>query len=268
MTYRARNTVIAGALAAAAVLLTMMYVRNVRADAEEGSSLVRVVVAARDIVAGTPGSEAVDDRLLKEREVPRRSVVPGAISNPAQVSGLVASDQIYAGEQVTTRRFAPLAEAGVVGQLSGTERALEVPGNQYQLLAGTLVDGDRIDVVASIKYRVKDVDGTSPGADLERTASRIVLRDLLVLQAAVAPDSDSGLGGESNVTGSVILAVTDSQAQKLFFVMKNGDWSLQLRPKGRAKDSPESVETIGSVVTDGLKPAQMQEVIHGTRSIR
>lgn len=260
MTYRARNTVIAGALAAAAVLLTMLYVRNVRADAEEGSSLVSVMVAARDIVAGTAGADAVDDRLLREREVPRRSVVPGAISDPAQVAGLVASEQIYAGEQVTTRRFAPLAEQGVGGQLSGTERALEVPGNQYQLLAGTLVDGDRIDVVASIKYKVKDLSGDATGVELERTASRIVLRDLLVLQAAEAPDSDSGLASSSNVTGSVILAITDSQAQKLFFVMKNGDWSLQLRPKSRPKDSPESVETVESVLADGLRPSQRAQL--------
>jgi hypothetical protein len=61
----------------------------------------------------------------------------------------------------------------------------------------------------------------------------------------------------------VILAVTDSQAQKLFFVMKNGDWSLQLRPKGRAKDSPESVETVESVLGDGLRPAQRAQLAGG-----
>jgi pilus assembly protein CpaB len=256
MTYRTRNTAIAAALAAAAVVLTMLYVRDVRNNAEQGSSLVSVMVAVRDIVAGTPGS----DTHLKPTEVPRRSVVPGAISSQSQVAGLVASDQIYAGEQVTTRRFVPAAEQGIVGELRGNQRAFQVPGNEDQLLAGTLKADDRVDLVASIKYRVEDITGSASGTSLDRTASRIVLRDLRVLQAPDAPSSDSGLGSSSSTAFSTILAVTDSQAQKLFYVLKNGDWSLQLRPKNRPKDSPESVETVESVLGDGLRPLQRAQL--------
>jgi Flp pilus assembly protein CpaB len=263
MTYRVRNIAIAGALAAAAVLFTALYVRDVRNDAQQGSALVSVLVAARDIVAGTPGSDAVEDDLLKTREVPRRSVVPGAISNAGQVEGLVASEQIYAGEQVTVRRFAPVAQQGILGKLSGNMRGLQVPGNQHQLLAGTLKEGDRVDVIASIKFRVRDITGPVTGADLERTASRVVLRDLLVLQAADAAASDSGLADSASTSLSVILAVTDSQAQKLFFVMKNGEWSLQLRPTNDPKDSPESVETVESVLGDGLKAGQRAQLVSG-----
>ncbi len=255
--YRARNTAIAGALAAVAVLLTLAYVRNVRNDAQQGSSLVRVMVAVRDIVAGTPGNDAA----LSPREVPRRAVVPGAITNKGEVSGLVAADQIYAGEQVTTLRFVPAAEQGIVGELKGNQRALQVPGDQNQLLAGTLKADDRIDVVASVKYRVRDSSGGAAGADIDRTASRIVLRDLRVLQAPSAPTSDSTLG--SNNSYNAILAVTDAQAQKLFYVMKNADWSFQLRPKNHPKDSPESVDTLESILGDGLKPGQQAQLTGG-----
>ena len=255
--YRARNTAIAGALAAVAVLLTLAYVRNVRNDAQQGSSLVRVMVAVRDIVAGTPGSDAS----LQPREVPRRAVVPGAITNKGEVAGLVAADQIYAGEQVTTLRFVPAAEQGIVGELKGNQRALQVPGDQNQLLAGTLKADDRIDVVASVKYRVRDVNGGTAGADVDRTASRIVLRDLRVLQAPTAPTSDTTLG--SNNAYNTILAVTDAQAQKLFYVMKNADWSFQLRPKNRPKDSPESVDTLESILGDGLKGGQQAQLTGG-----
>src|SRR3954452_12279564 len=224
--YRARNTAIAGALAAVAVLLTLAYVRNVRNDAEQGSSLVRVMVAVRDIVAGTPGNDAA----LQPREVPRRAVVPGAITNKSAVTGLVAADQIYAGEQVTTLRFVPASQQGIVGELKGNQRALQVPGDQNQLLAGTLKPDDRIDVVASIKYRVRDVNGGTSGSDINRPPSRIVLRDIRVLQAPEAPSTDSSLGS-TNATYNAILALTDAQAQKLFYVTKNADWSFELRPK-------------------------------------
>jgi Flp pilus assembly protein CpaB len=247
MTYRARNTAIAGALAAAAVLLTMVYVHNVRNDAQENNSLVKVMVAVRDIVAGTPGSEAA----LQPREVPRRTVVPGAVENKAAVAGLVATDQIYAGEQITTNRFAPLAEQGVVGQLKGNLRAIQIPGTAEQLLAGTLRADDRVDVVGNIRYRT----------DVQHATSRVVLRDIRVLQAPDEPTSDSSLSDSSDF--SAILSLTDAQAQKLWWVTQNGSWSLQLRPNVRPKDSPDSVETTESMLTDGLKAGGTAEAKTG-----
>jgi Flp pilus assembly protein CpaB len=175
----------------------------------------------------------------------------------------VAADQIYAGEQATTLRFVPAAEQGIVGQLKGNQRALQVPGDQNQLLAGTLKADDRIDVVASIKYRVKDVSGGSVGADIDRTASRIVLRDLKVLQAPTTPTTDSTTLSSNSDSFNTILAVTDAQAQKLFYVMKNADWSFQLRPKNRPKDSPESVETLESILGDGLKAGPQAQLTGG-----
>jgi Flp pilus assembly protein CpaB len=188
--------------------------------------------------------------------------VPGAITNKGEVAGLVAADQIYAGEQVTTLRFVPAAQQGIVGELKGNQRALQVPGDQNELLAGTLRADDRIDVVASIKYRVRDLNGGTAGADIDRTASRIVLRDIRVLQAPEAPTSDTTLGSNST-SYNAILAVTDAQAQKLFYVLKNADWSFQLRPKNRPKDSPESVETLESILGDGLKSGPQAQLTGG-----
>jgi Flp pilus assembly protein CpaB len=266
MTYRLRNILIAVGLAAVAAVLTIVYATNVRRDAEQGEGLVSVFVAARDIVEGTSGSEAVEDDLVTTKEVARRSVVPGAISNPAQIEGLVASETIYSGEQVTARRFQPVAEQGIVAQLKGNMRAFQLPGDPHQLMQGTLKEGDRVDVVTSIKFRVTDVDaadGSRVGGDFERTASRVVLRDIVVLRAAAVPESDSDLTEGIDNTTSAVLAVSDAQAQKLFFVAKNGDWSLQLRPAADATDSPESVETVETVLGDGLKPAQLQQLLAG-----
>ena len=87
--------------------------------------------------------------MLRVEQVPRRSVVPGAISQPDQIEKLVAVDQIYAGEQVSTSRFRPVQEQGVQAQLKGNLRALEVPATGPQLLNGTLKDGDRVDILGN-----------------------------------------------------------------------------------------------------------------------
>src|SRR4249919_288749 len=128
MTYRLRNIGIAVALAIVAALLTTFYVTNYKRSVQHGESKVPVYVAAHDIALGTPGSDLAQGGVLKVEQVPRRSVVPGAISQPSQVDKLVAVEPIYAGEQISTRRFRTAQEQGVRSQLKGNLRALEIPG--------------------------------------------------------------------------------------------------------------------------------------------
>ena len=93
-----------------------------------------------------------------------------ARSRSAQVGELVATQPIYAGEQVSTRRFATPAERGIRAEIKGTMRAFQLPGDENQLLADTLRAGDHVDLVASVK-----VDG-----DKDVSVTRIILRDIEV----------------------------------------------------------------------------------------
>jgi Flp pilus assembly protein CpaB len=267
MTYRVRNIGIAVILAAIAALFTSFYVTNYKRNVRQNEENITVFVAARDIPAGTPGSKLQGRGMISKSEIARRGVAPGAVSDVDQVRELIAATPVYAGEQITTRRFRPIEERGVRAQISGNQRAIEVPGEPHQLLAGTLAAGDHVDVVASLKYKLADVSPQAAEAgnrgDIERVASRVVLRDLLVLHAPTQPDVGSRLSSRDDP--SVLLAVTDSQAQKLFFVLQNGDWSLQLRPVTEAQDSPGSVETIESVMGDGLKENQLRQLVYGRR---
>jgi len=237
MTYRIRNVAIAIGLALVAMLLTLFYVVNYRRTVQHSQATVQVYVAARNIAAGTAGTAIAHGTALKVASIPRRSVVPGAISDPNQVASLVLTEPLYAGEQVTLRRFSDLKAEGIIGQLKGTMRAIQVPGDPNQLLAGTLRAGDHVDVVANLT-----VNSDTGGAH----AVRIVLRDLTVLQPANA--APSGPGGPGT---SVILAITDTQVQRLYFVMKNADWTLELRPAVDATDSPERLDSIQSVLQSG-----------------
>jgi Flp pilus assembly protein CpaB len=227
---------IAIGLALVAMLLTLFYVVNYRRTVEHNQATVQVYVAAHNIPAGTAGSDIVHGGALKVASVPRKSVVPGAISDPNQVASLVLSQPVYAGEQVTLRRFTDLHAQGVVGQLKGTMRAIQLPGDPNQLLAGTLHAGDHVDIVANL-----NTDNV-PGSHVVR----IVLRDLTVLQPA-----STGSGAPGGQSPSVILAVTDTQVQRLYFVMKNADWTLELRPAIDAADSAERLDSLNSVLQSG-----------------
>jgi Flp pilus assembly protein CpaB len=246
MTYRLRNIVLAVALAALAALLTSFYVANYKKTVRSDEANVTVYVAAMKIPVGTTGAQAVGSNMLKAVEITRRTVVPGAISSPREIRDLIATETVYEGEQISVRRFRPVEVAGVRAELEGNMRALQVDGNANQLLAGTLKKGDRIDIVATFKIRFKDDDRDHP-------VTRTVLRDIEVLRGP-GSDPTSGRLGEGRPNGelSVQLAVTDAQAQKLEFTRKTGEWSLALRPVTDPADSPETVQTVDTVVCDGL----------------
>ena len=129
MTYRLRNIVIAVALGLLAAVLTIVYVTNYRKHVQHSQQQVGVLVAATDIPAGTSGAAIASGHMLKRETVPRTALVPGAISSPDQISRLVSTDAIMAGEQVSTRRFGDATELGVRAQLKGTMRAVQLSAN-------------------------------------------------------------------------------------------------------------------------------------------
>lgn len=245
MTYRVRNIVLAVGLAVLAAMLTTFYVANYKRTVQAAEKNVPVFVAAKDVAVGTSASEAFDLGLVEKREVPRRGVVPGAIASPEDVDGMVATATIYAGEQVTARRFRPVEEGGVRAELEGNLRAVQVSGDANQVLAGTLRTGDRVDIVGN--FTVAFAEG-----EQERAFTRTVLRDLLVLKSVGASLAAEKVGSPTGGS-SVQLAMTDAQAQKFFYTTRNGEWHLTLRSVRDAEDSPESLETIDSILCDGLR---------------
>jgi Flp pilus assembly protein CpaB len=218
--YRVRNIVIAVVLAMLAAVFTSFYVTNYKHSVQSGEDHVDVYVAAKNIPAGTSGADANEQHLFTRKTITKGAVVPGAISDPSEISRAVATDDVLAGEQITSRRFVNASETGVLGQLKGTQRAVEVQGDAHQLLAGTLKDGDRVDLVGNFK-----------------------------------------------------VSVSDSQASKFWFTVRNGDpsageghgWTLVARPKRNPADSAENIETIWTVLSDGLTYGQKRRLAEGRK---
>lgn len=250
MTYRVRNIAVAVGLALVAALLTTFYVANYKRHVQQSESTVTVYVAKRDIPQGTPGADLIRHGWIGTENIAQRTVVPGAISNSDQVRNLITTQDIYAGEQVSLRRFAGHAEQGVRAQLHGTLRAISVPGTPDELLTGTLRDGDHVDLVANLKA------GTT-------NSTRVVARNILVLRAA-----GLSAGAKVGATGggtSVLLAVNDSkEEQKIWYTVENAaGWTLALRPVANAVDSPDDLETGSSVAKDGLSVHGLQNYVNG-----
>ena len=237
---RLRNLALPIGLAVLAAVLVGLYVISYRNSVNHGADLEKVLVAARDIPAGTDGASVAGGGYLKEQTVPHRAVVPGAIVTAAPLTSLVVSGTIYKGEQVTLRQFKPIAQGGIFAKFSGKERVVVVPGDPNQLLAGTASDGDHVDVVANTKYTL---------AGINRATSRVVLQNLLVLKAATG----SGSGGVAGAqTATATLVMTDKQSETMLWALKNANWYLVLRPTATPRNSKTDLETLYSFLSRGL----------------
>ncbi len=93
--------------------------------------------------------------------------------------------------------------------------------------------------------------------------SKIVLRDILVLSAPET-GSSSSVTSSSNGTTTVQLRLTDTQATKLFYLVKNGEWSLALRPPVRAGDSSETLADARTIAAEGVGGSVYQRAMQGT----
>jgi pilus assembly protein CpaB len=243
---RVRNLALPLGLAAAAAILIGIYVVSYRNSVTHGAGLVKVMVATRDIPAGTDGSAIAGGGYLKSQMVPRRAVVPGSLTSAAPLTSKVTSAEIYQGEQLTLRQFVPVAQGGIFAKFSGNQRVVVVPGDPNQMLAGIVQEGDHVDVVTTAKYHV---------GDLARATSRVVLRNLLVLKAPDESKQSSVSGTPSSTTQ---LVMTDRQAQTMAWALKQGTWFFMLRPTNRPLNSSPTVETLFSILGRGLPAAPSQ----------
>jgi Flp pilus assembly protein CpaB len=228
---RSRNLVVATALAVLAAVLTMVYVGHGKGGTARAAAdkTVPVLVATRDLPVGTAVSQALVDGSIRVERIPPEALGSDSLTGPAGIRGEVVIQPVYAGDQLSSHRLGQSGAAGVRSALTGAMRVMQVPGDANQLLEGTLQDGDHVDVFASV----------TTGKD-QHPAAGIVLRDVLVLRAPTETSTAPGASASYAAT----VAVTDAQASRLFYVLKNGNWTFVLRPASGA--SPSDVPPVGA----------------------
>jgi pilus assembly protein CpaB len=231
LTTNLKNILIAAVLAIAAVALTLIYVSNSKSNesATSPAAYRTVLVAARDIPVGTTGSQLAHAGWLTTRRVPSDAVASGTVPDRAALATLVAIQPTYHGEQIVAQRFGTSQQEGLVSTIHGPLRIFQLPGDSNQLLAGIVRQGNRVDVVGSV--------GRPEGS--QNHYGVIAVRNVLVVKAPSSSSSNSS---------SIDLQLSSAQAQKLFWMEKNADWSLLLRPSVRPSNADGPPVTSNTIV--------------------
>jgi pilus assembly protein CpaB len=187
-----------------------------------------VLVATQEIPKNTPGAAIASEGFFKPTQIAAKQVTAGALADAGALQGKVAAQDIYPGEQLTAADFA--AGGGLTASLAPTQRAMTVSLDAEHGMIGQLHDGDHVDVYAG-------VDLAQNAGGVNRPVLRLLMSNVVVLQAATSNGGSLGGGGNANSTAQVTLRVDDSEAAELAFAADNGKVWLALRP-GNASAPP------------------------------
>ncbi len=278
MTYNVRNIAIAIVMAIAAAAVVLVYTTSYRQSVTRGQKRVDVMVASRDIVAGTPAEEASGAMVLTS--VLADDKAPGALATTAGLEGKVTGQAIFAGQQVVAAAFGTSTTQAAQLQITKTERAIRVSVDQASGVIGQIHAGDFVDVFATIKIAdtagapadaaTAGGSGATGGNDghLITGASRIFTRRLLTkVRVLEVPEQSSSKGGLAKNAKSdamqVMLAVSQADAAKLAFTQTQPEnavlWFVVRPPEAVAQDMPLTIETLESMIADGESPAELKK---------
>jgi pilus assembly protein CpaB len=187
------------------VLLTLALACGALAASEVGDRVsevegrigipVPVVVAARDIEAGTELSRAD----LRLSHVPQRFAPPDAPTSPDQAIGLHTAGPVAAGSPITAGVVGTTVSGDDPGALRRGERAVEITVAGGASLIETAVPGARVDILVSTD------PGDGPGS------SFVALEDVELLGLAPGSSAEAPLDADLSA-GAATSAVATLRA--------------------------------------------------------
>jgi pilus assembly protein CpaB len=191
-----------------------------------------VVVAASDLQIGA----ALDKRSVRVIDWPSSAVPKNAIGDPAEVVGRGLIMPVLENEPILPMTLASKeAGAGLPPAIPPGLRALSVRVNEVIGVAGYVLPGTHVDVVATV----------NPGEKQGDTTSKVILTNVLVLAAGTKMEQDAD--NKPMAVNVVTLLVNPDESERLTLAAGEGKIQLALR-NPLDKDAP---------VTRGVRPAAL-----------
>jgi len=174
-----------------------------------------VVVSAADLQLGAELRR--DD--LRVIQWPSEAVPAGAFTTPEELIGRGLIQSVATNEAFLPSKLAPVgAGAGLPPIIDPGFRAMSVRVNDVVGVAGYVLPGTRVDVVATVNPTQQPTDVTS----------RVILTNVLVLAAGTKIERDAE--NDSPISVSVVTMLVDpEQAERLTLASTEGKIQLALR---------------------------------------
>jgi Flp pilus assembly protein CpaB len=240
--------VIAIALAAAAALVVLVYVHSYKSNIQSQGAQVKILVATQTVPQFTPGNQIVDGKMYRIDTVSAGSLVDGAISDPAQLKGLVARSDIFPGAQLTTNQFQRSDTTSAAVKLQADQRGMAFPVDNSTGMIGQIQAGDHVDALTTCDVLPVGANGLSlPGA-VAIPVTKVVASDVLVVTAPNDPNVGGTKLSSQNSNPVLTLAVSAASVAQLAFAQEKCKLIFALRPPGSTSELPTTPTTVGNVL--------------------
>jgi Flp pilus assembly protein CpaB len=232
-----RGTIAVGLAAAAlALILIFAYVHGYQRSVNDGKASVTVLIAKHLIPKGTPGATIAVSQAFQTTRLRHDQVRDGAFVDPGALRGLIATGDIYPGQQLVRSDFGT-ASGQLVADISIAHRAIAIPLDTAHGLIGDVQPLDRVDVLAGFSVRPVDRYGNPVGSGEARPLMRLLAENLVVLR--VPSSSGGGIGADSSKR--IVVQAPTKIAEEIAFAVDNGQVWVLLRPASGARPSYDRV---------------------------
>ena len=270
-------------LAGVGTFVLVNFVQGASDRAAAGQQLAEVYVIQQTIPEGTAGEDV--QQFVRKAEVLVDTLSPDAVVNLSELSGFVAEVDLFVNDQLTrsrwitpeefTQDFGPVLESNVRIEVPEGHMTLPVNLSAEQALAGTVVAGDTVAVVAYFGGFPTETDGTetievgddvvaipesaNEGGKVE-AAAHIMLNNVLVVEvlATSPPNFATTQDFDGTVTNTPLLAPTGNfvvtfalepeDVERMVFLANEGQIWLALQTPDDT--GPTSIITIDDVFKD------------------
>jgi len=233
--------VVVGAVAAYALYT---YIGGIEDEANDNAERVRVYKIVQDIPKGTFGDEAFAQGMIQEDVIAKEFRPATAITDPAQIDGLVAISDLAANQVVVSNQFVSQAASlsTFSSLLKNNEVAITISVDQVRGVAGLLVPGDFVNILVTPAATLENPPAPGEGqgsGDVFTEPARYLFQKVQILAvgqtrrlepgetAATNPD---GTPVTSTSSGMLTFALPADAAQKIASVPA-GSFYLTLVPK-------------------------------------
>jgi pilus assembly protein CpaB len=240
---------VSGALAAAAVASFLVYRALERVARPAAVAMTTVVIAARDVPAGTMLTS--DD--VKAVTWPASVRLATSFPTVEDVVGRGTIDILRQNEPLTASKLAARgAGAGLQPTIPEGMRAISIHVNEIIGVAGFVTPGSRVDVLVTLD--------SEDGAAKKQTTTRMVVSNVQVLTAGTRYDQDESRKDGKPIPSSVVtLMVTPDDAERVALAQNEGKINLTLRNPLDIHPTSTSGAQIASLLGKQTTPPDLVE---------
>ncbi len=231
--------IVAVVIAALGATMVFLYVQNVDADAAEANESVEVLAATKQVEVGETIEDAQAAGKLGMVSVPRKNVVPGALTDTSALDGQIALSTVYVGEQILPGMFGQVGTQQTINIPEGT-MAISVQLDDPARVAGFVTPGASVAVFMSGEKLGKGVDaGLLPFTRLLLPKVEVIGVGDTTLLSTTKTDA-AGLETTEAIPKTILtLSLTQAQAERVVYASRNGSLTFGLlNEKSNVKSGP------------------------------